>query len=124
MISVFYYKEGSNSGQSCGQFVVQASSGNNIKYPTIYSVKSKSAQLLFPKLNPLVSGEVVSFEVFCDDRSYVAVIIGRTFIQLENDGTGLFKGEVSIPKNTKQLSIGLSTKKTSSYETLATFEVK
>ena len=124
MITVFYGKEGSNQGQSCGQFIVDAANGSIIQYPTIYPVKSNSAQLLSPKLSPLVAGETVTFEVFCDDRTFVAVIIGRNFIQLENDGTGLFKGEVSIPKNTKQLSIGLSTKKTSSYETLATFEVK
>ena len=124
IITVFYGKEGSNQGQSCGQFIVDAAESSIIQYPTIYPVKSNSAQLLSPKISPLVAGETVTFEVFCDDRSYVAVIIWRSFIQLENDGSGLFKGEVSIPKNTKQLSIGLSTKKTSSYETLATFEVK
>ena len=124
MISVFYGKEGSNNGQSCGQFVVQAASGNDIKYPTIYPVKSKSAQLLTPKQSPIAAGETVLFKVYCDDRPFVAVIIGRSFIQLEDDGFGTFSGEVSIPKNTKQLSVGLSTKKTGSYETLATFEVK
>ena len=123
-VFLYYGRETSLSGQSCGQFILNASEASSIKYPTVYPVKSKSAKLISPKQNPLAGGESVIFEVFCDDRAFVAVIIGRSFIQLENDGNGNFTGAVSIPKGTKQLSIGLSANGRGSYETLAVFEVK
>ena len=123
-VFLYYGRETSLSGQSCGQFILNASEASSIKYPTVYPVKSKSAKLISPRQIPLAGGESVIFEVFCDDRAFVAVIIGRSFIQLENDGNGNFTGAVSIPKGTKQLSIGLSANGRGSYETLAVFEVK
>lgn len=123
-VFVYYGKESSLSGQSCGQFIINASESSSIKYPAVYPVKSKSAKLISPKQSPLAGGDTVEFEVFCDDRAFVAVIVGRNFIQLEKDGSGSFTGQVSIPKGTKQISIGLSANGKGSYETLAVFEVK
>lgn len=123
-VFVYYGKESSLSGQSCGQFIVNAREASSIKYPTVYPVKSKSAKIVSPRTIPLTGGENIGFEVFCDDRAFVAVIIGRNFIQLDNDGNGNFTGEVSIPKGSKQISIGLSATGRGSYETLAVFEVR
>lgn len=123
-VFVYYGKESSLSGQSCGQFIINASESSSIKYPAVYPVKSKSAKLISPKQSPLAGGDTVEFEVFCDDRAFVAAIVGRNFIQLENDGNGSFTGEVSIPKGSKQISIGLSATGRGSYETLAVFEVR
>lgn len=123
-VFVYYGKESSLSGQSCGQFIINASESSSIKYPTVYPVKSKSAKLISPKQSPLAGGDTVEFEVFCDDRAFVAAIVGRNFIQLDNDGNGNFTGEVSIPKGSKQISIGLSATGRGSYETLAVFEVR
>ena len=123
-VFIYYGKETSTSGQSCGQFIVNAREASSIKYPTVYPVKSKSAKIISPRQIPLAGGENVTFEVFCDDRAFVAAIVGRNFIQLKNDGNGNFTGEVSIPKGSKQISIGLSANGRGSYETLAVFEVK
>ena len=124
MVTVYYGKESARSSQSCGQFMVEASAGNDVQYPTIYPIASKGTRLVMPKQSPLKTGENVSFEVFCEDRPFVAVIIGRNFIQLENDGTGNFSGQVEIPGNTKQISIGVSKSERGSYETLAVFTVR
>lgn len=123
-VFVYYGKESALGGQSCGQFIVNAREASSIKYPTVYPVKSKSAKIVSPRTIPLTGGENIGFEVFCDDRAFVAVIIGRNFIQLDNDGNGNFTGQVSIPKGSKQISIGLSATGRGSYETLAVFEVK
>ncbi len=124
MITVYYWKDGAKSGHSCGQFLFNAFSGSDVTYATSYPTKSKSAKLITPIQSPLKAGETVLFEVFCEDRPFVAVIAGKNFIQLENDGTGTFTGEIEIPAGTKRISIGLATKQTGSYETLAVFEVK
>ena len=124
MITVYYWKDGAKSGHSCGQFLVSAFSGSDVTYATSYPTKSKNSKLIAPIQSPLKAGETVSFEVFSEDRPFVAVIAGKNFIQLENDGTGTFTGEVEIPAGVKQISIGLASKQTGSYETLAVFEVK
>ena len=123
LVTVYYMKEKARSGQSCGQFMIQAFSGNDIQYPTIYSVASKGTRLIAPKQSPLKSGDTLTFEVYCEDRAFVAVIAGKNFIQLENDGTGTFTGEVEIPSGVKQISIGLAKSEKGSYETLAVFAV-
>ena len=124
MITVYYRKDGFKSGHSCGQFLVSTSTGSDITYATSYPTKSKNSKLMTPIQNPLKAGETVLFEVFSEDRPFVAVIADKNFIQLENDGTGRFTGGVEIPAGIKQISIGLAAKQTGSYETLAVFEVK
>ncbi len=123
-VTVYYMKQGGRSGQSCGQFLVEASEASSIKYPNVYTVKSKNTVLITPKQMTLIAGEKIFFNVYSEDKAFVAVIAGNKFIQLENDGNGNFTGEVEIPKNVKQISIGLSANGKGNYETLATFMVK
>ena len=123
-VQIFYFKDGAKQGRSCGQFLVKAAAGNDVQYPTFYPVSAKNTLIVEPKQSPLKAGETVRFEVHVEDKEFVAVIIGKNFTQLENDGSGTFTGEVTIPAGTRQVSIGLSSKLTGSYETLAAYEVR
>ena len=44
--------------------------------------------------------------------------------KLTDEGNGIFSGEVTIPKNTKQISIGVSNKENSSCQIFANYVVK
>ena len=56
--------------------------------------------------------------------SPVTVICGNKYNKLTDDGTGIFSGEVTIPKNVKEISIGVSNKENSSYQIYANYVVK
>lgn len=124
MVTVFYKEKNGKTGHSCGQFIIESSKESNIQYPALLNTTSKNAKLILPKQAPLHADETVNFEVYVEDRSFVAVIAGRSLIQLKNDGKGTFSGDVIIPKSIKQVSIGLSKSERGSYETLAVFDVK
>ena len=73
---------------------------------------------------PLKKGQAYKFSVKVDNKKFVAVICGRDFIQLENDGNGLFSGEVTIPSNVKEVKLSVTTSQKGSYEGIATYTVK
>lgn len=123
-VNVFYSKDGAKTGRSCGQFLVTATKGNNVTYPAMFQVSAQNVKIITPKQSPLKAGETVRFEIHAEGRAFAAVIVGKNFNQLENDGNGNFVGDVDIPPGTKKVSVGLSSKLTGSYETLAVYEVK
>ena len=123
-VQIFYFKEGAKQGNSCGQFLVKATSGNSVKYPTLYNVSAANVSINSPKESPLKAGETISFDLHAEGKSFAAVIIGKNFNQLENDGNGNFTGQITIPAGTKQVSVAFSSKQTGSYETYAVYEVE
>lgn len=123
-IKMFYRKNGEKIGHSCGEFLVEASSSNSVRYPTTYSSSSKKLEIISPIEMPLKKGDSYTFSVRVENKKFVAVICNRDFIQLENDGSGLFSGEISIPANVKKIDLTVSNSQTSGYETIATYEVK
>ena len=123
-VQIFYFKEGAKQGNSCGLFLVKTASGNSIKYPTLYNVSAANVSLTSPKESPLKAGETISFDLHAEGKAFAAVIIGKNFNQLENDGNGNFTGQLTIPAGTKQVSIAFSSKQTVSYETYAVYEVE
>lgn len=64
------------------------------------------------------------FSVKVENKKFVAVIYGKDFIQLENDGNGLFSGEVTIPSNVKEVKLSVANSQKGSYEGIATYTVK
>lgn len=73
---------------------------------------------------PLKKGQTYTFSVYVENKKFVAVICGKEFIQLENDGKGLFSGEVTIPSNIKEVKLSVSNSQKGSYEGIANYEVK
>ena len=59
-----------------------------------------------------------------ENKKFVTVICGNQYNKLTDEGNGIFSGEVTIPKNTKQISIGVSNKENSSYQIFANYVVK
>lgn len=123
-IDIFYGTKTSKSFESCGQFVVKTTKGSDIKYPTTYKNSCEGLAIIEPKTMPLSKGKTVHFEIKVQNKKNIAVICGKNFIQLENDGNGLFTGDVLIPTNISQLSIGASNSPAGKYETIASYEVK
>lgn len=123
-VMIFYHKSGEAQGTSCGQFLVKASSGNNIKYPTLYNTSSNNVCLREPKICPLKGGSTIHFDVHQEGKKCAAVIFGNNFIQLENDGNGNFSGNVDIPSGIKSVSIGFASTPSGRYEMFAVYEVK
>ena len=73
---------------------------------------------------PLVAGQTYNFKIKVEGKKIVTVICGNKYNKLTDDGTGIFSGEVTIPKNIKEVSIGVSNKENSSYQIYANYVVK
>lgn len=123
-VMVFYYLGNSKSGRSCGQFLIDASSGNNVQYPKLYPSSAQNVSIIEPKQSPLEAGKTAHFAVHVEGTPVVTVIVGKNFVFLENDGTDMFSGDVEIPRGTKQVSVSCGKSKTGSFETIAVYSAK
>lgn len=123
-IRIFSRKNSEKMGHSCGEFLVEASSANSVRYPTTYSSSAKNVKILSPIEMPLKKGKSYNFSVSVENKKFVAVICGKDFIHLTNDGTGLFSGEVTIPTNVKEVKLSVSNSQKGSYEGLASYRVE
>lgn len=123
IIDIFYRKTGASQGTSCGQFLVSTTSSNPIRYPTLFYVSGKT-ELISPLTMPLCQGKTYTFSVKTTDKKVAAVICGKKYNYLVNDGTGLFSGQITIPYNTKTISLGLANTENGSFEILAKYEVQ
>lgn len=124
LVDIFSIKKSSNKSFSCGQFLLYSDSASEILFPQFYSNSCKDLQIISPRQMPLAKGQKVKFEVKVSNKNFIAVIAARNFIQLENDGSGLFSGEVLIPSNVKEVSIGAGDRQNGRYETIAVYQVK
>ena len=123
-VSIFYWKDGEQRGNSCGSFLIESTGTSSVRYPTLFSITGGSAKIIEPKTMPLVAGQTYNFKIKVEGKKIVTVICGNQYNKLTDDGTGIFSGEVTIPKNTKQISIGVSNKENSSYQIFANYVVK
>lgn len=123
-VSIFYWKNGEQRGNSCGSFLIESTGTNSVRYPTLYSITGGTAKILEPKTMPLVAGQTYNFKIKVEGKKIVTVICGNKYNKLTDDGTGIFSGEVTIPKNIKEISIGVSNKENSSYQIYANYVVK
>ena len=123
-VRMFYRANGEKLEHSCGEFLVDSSSVSDVRYPTTYSSSAKNLQILSPIEMPLKKGQSYKFSVRVENKKFVAVICGKDFIQLENDGTGLFSGDVTIPNNVKDIKLSVLNSERGSFEGIATYTVK
>lgn len=124
LVTIFWKKTGTTKSKSCGEFLVKTTSESSVLYPVVYSSSAKNVRIVSPVEMSLKKGETYTFSVFVENKRFVAAICGKNFIQLENDGTGLFSGEVTIPSNIKELTLSASNSERTSYEGLAKYSVE
>lgn len=122
VVDVFWRRVGGRQGTSCGQFLVESSRGGAARYPALFPVEG--VEVVGPLSMPLAAGTTVSFQVTAARHQFVAVIYGRTYIQLESNGAGLFSGDITIPRNTQEIAIGVSNSQRGSYTVVAKYSVK
>ena len=119
-IKIFYGASGAREFTSCGEFYVKASSKSQIQYPMIYKIAD--AELLTPLEMPLKVGKTYHFEIRAPKMKNAAIINGKTFTEMKNDGNGLFSIDYTIPKGTKQIKAACAQAAKRSYSILADFK--
>lgn len=122
-IQIFYYKKTERQGLGCAEFFVNAQDGSQIRYPRIYQ-NSFDAKVICPIEMPLKKGETYHFEINCPSKNFAAVICGKNFSQMQKNDDGTFSLDFTVPTNISQLNIGVSSAKTGSYQTVATYICK
>ena len=123
-VVIFCWRPGLDKGVSCGYFILKPSASSDVQYPTTYLTKATDACVLEPIYAPLKKGQKYKFTVHVADRKFVAVICGKNFIQLKNNGKGDFSGEIEIPQNMDVVSVGHSNAEMKSYEIMARYKVE
>jgi len=123
-VNIFWWKTGASQGKGCGEFVVETLSPSPVQYPTTYLSSAKNLQLISPIEMPLEHGKTYSFRIKVDNKNIVAIIYGRTFIQLTKDSDGIFTTEFEIPSNINNLSIGIANSERGQYENILQYQVK
>ena len=122
-VNIFWWKTGARTGEGCGEFVVEASSANTVQYPTTYSSSAQNLQIISPIEMPLKKGSNYTFKIRVDNKKIVAIISGRTFVQLTKEDDGIFTADFEIPNNINELSIGIADSERGRYETIAKYAV-
>jgi hypothetical protein len=122
-VNIFWWKTGAKRGEGCGEFIVEASSASSVQYPTTYSSSAKNLQIISPIEMPLKRGDTYTFKIRVDNKKVVAIIYGKTFVQLTQDSDGIFTADFSIPNNIKELSIGIADSERGRYENIVKYTV-
>lgn len=123
-VGIYYRKNGEKIGHSCGEFLLDASQKSDFVYPVTFSSSAKDVRLSSPIEAPLKKGNSYDFSIYVGNKKYAAVVIGKDFTYLKNDGNGNFTGKVQIPRNAKNVKLSVSNSERGSYETLYQFVVK
>jgi hypothetical protein len=122
-VNIFWWKTGAKQGEGCGEFVVEASSSSLVQYPTTYSSSAKNLQIISPVEMPLKKGDTYTFRIRVDNKKVVAIIYGRTFVQLTKGNDGVFTADFEVPNNIRELSIGIADSERGRYENIAKYTV-
>jgi hypothetical protein len=122
-VNIFWWKTGAKQGEGCGEFVVEASSSSSVQSPTTYSSSAKNLQIISPVEMPLKKGNSHTFRIRVDNKKIVAIIYGRTFLQMTKGEDGIFTADFEIPGNITELSIGIADSERGRYETIAKYMV-
>jgi transglutaminase/protease-like cytokinesis protein 3 len=123
-VSIFWWETGARQGSGCGEFVVQTTSSSIVQYPTVFASSAENLLIINPIEMPLERGSLYNFQVRVDNRNFVAIIHGRTFVQLTRNSDGIFSLEFEIPANINTLSIGVASSERGQYQTIAQYQVR
>jgi hypothetical protein len=122
-INIFWWKTGAKQGEGCGEFVVDASSSSLVQYPNTYTSSAKNLRIISPVEMPLKKGDTYTFRIRVDNKKVVAIIYGRTFVQLTKENGGIFTADFEVPNNIRELSIGIADSERGRYENIAKYTV-
>jgi hypothetical protein len=122
-VNIFWWKTGAKQGKGCGEFVIEASSSSLAQYPTTYSSSAENLQIISPVEMPLRKGDTYTFRIRVDNKKVVAIIYGRTFVQLTKGNDGIFTADFEVPNNIGDLSIGIADSEHGRYENIAKYTV-
>ena len=123
-VMLFYRAAGDKKGTSCGEFLLQSTGASGVRYPTLFATSAKNVRIISPLKMPLQKGKSAHFEAHVEGKKYVAVICGKQFIQLTNDGSGTFSGDVAVPANVSEVTIAASNSERGGWEGLAKYSVQ
>lgn len=123
-VTLFWRKAGARQGQSCGTFLLESTQASSVRYPTTFASSAQGVEIISPIEMPLEKGKTYHFELRVTNKPVVAVVIGKTFTQLTNDGNGLFTGDVQIPATAREVTVNVANSEKSGYEGLAKYSVK
>jgi hypothetical protein len=123
LLRIFWKKAGARMGEGCGELGIVSSAGNAVQYPTQFASSGKNIELISPIEMPLQHGRTYEFKVRVDNKKAVMVIHGKNSFQLAKGDDGIFSGELEIPANIKELSIGIADSEKGRYEIIARYKV-
>jgi hypothetical protein len=122
LVRIFWKKAGANTGSSCGEIGFIAGSSSAIQYPTQYSSSGKNLEIS-PIEMPLRRGQKYLFRVRVDNKRVVAIIYGRTFLQMAKGEDEYFTQELEIPASIREISIGIADSPQGRYENIVRYTV-
>ncbi|MDR0486740.1 MAG: hypothetical protein LBG91_00685 [Treponema sp.] len=122
-INIFWWKTGAKQGWGCGEFVVEASTANQVQYPTTYASSAKNLKIISPVEMPLKKGMTYTFKVSVENKRVVSIIQGSNFVPLNKGADGIFSAEFEVPGNIKELSIGIADSERGRHEIIAKYTV-
>ena len=122
-VNIFWYETGATVGIGCGEFIIAASSASKTEFPTAFLSTAKNYEIKSPIEMPLKNKRTYTFHVKADSKDKVAIIHGRTFIQLIKRSDGVFSKDYIIPNNIKTLSLGIADAGKNSYDIIAMYRV-
>jgi len=124
LVTVFWWQPGASQGNSCGEFIIEASSGSRVEFPLAYSSSAQNVNIISPIEMPLERGRLYTFSVRVSNKSNVAIIHGSTFIQLTRGSDGTFSGEYRIPANVSEIFLGVADSERGRYEYIVRYRAE
>lgn len=123
-VNVFQKRNGGES-KFCGEFLVNASSGSNARFPATFSNYGENANgtVLSSIRSPLQAGTTQTFSVHSNKKS-VAVIVGDKWTYLSRNSQGIYTGRVAIPYAASVVKVSVGDKRGETHWTLAEYEVR
>jgi hypothetical protein len=122
-VNIFCWETSADTGEGCGEFIFVTISGSRIEFPTIFSADVENLEIHSPIEMPLKKGRAYTFRVKVDNKSNVAIIHGKTFIELTKRSNGVFSKNFIIPKDINELSLGIADIGTDRYKIIAEYRV-
>ncbi|GHV81770.1 hypothetical protein AGMMS49991_03280 [Spirochaetia bacterium] len=96
------------TGASCGEFGIRSSSGSAVQYPAQFVSSGKNVEIISPVEMPLEQSKPYTFKVRVDNKNVVVVVYGTGFLLLKKGSDGIFSGELEIPADIENLTIGIA----------------
>jgi len=123
-VNIFYHEVGELKSFGCGEFIYIASTGSRTEFPIPFSSTAKNLEIMSPIEMPLKKGKLYTFSVKIENKSNVAIIHGKNFIELTKRKDDFFYKDYVIPKDINELKLGIADIDKNSYEIILKYHVE